>query len=407
MKMKRTITRTAALFTASLLFAVMILTGGSGILPSAEAASGTPVYSSSDLFTDRDLKQTADLSEAVTLTAADGETIRITEAGTYVLTGTASNTTFYVEAGDDDKVQLVLQGLHITNSDFPCIYVYNADKVFITTAEDSSLTVNGTFRKDGTIHTDGAIFSRTDLVMNGTAALTIRSTDNGVVCKDDLKITGGTYTVTANSKAFEANDSIRIKDGTFVLQAGTDGLHAENSDDDSKGYIYIGGGELTITCGDDGLHSTSVLQIDDGMLTITAAEGLEGSFIQINGGTINITASDDGINAARKSTSTEVAVEFNGGTVNVSMGGGDTDGVDSNGNLYVNGGVISVNGNSTFDYDGTVAFNGGTVYINGQQTTTIPNQFFGGGRGGWGNGWNSTPNENAGQGGRGGGRRGW
>ena len=406
MKMKRTITRTAALFTANLLFAAIILTGGNGAFQSAAAAGGTPVYSSSDLFTDRDLKQTADMSDAVTLSASDGETIRITEAGSYVLTGTASDCTVYVEAGDDDKVQLVLQDLHITNSDFPCIYVYNADKVFITTAEDSSLTVNGTFRTDGNIRTDGAVFCRTDLVMNGTAELTIQSTDNGVVCKDDLKITGGTYTVTANSKAFEANDSIRIMDGIFVLRAGTDGLHAENSDDDSKGYIYIGGGELTITCGDDGLHATSVLQIDDGTLTISAAEGLEGSFIQINGGTINITASDDGINAARKSTSTEVAVEFNGGTVNVSMGGGDTDGVDANGNLYINGGVISVNGNSTFDYDGTVAFNGGTVYINGQETTSIPNQFFGGGRGGWGGGWNSTTNENAGQGGFGGGRRG-
>ena len=406
MKMKHTFTRMAAAVTAVFLFAAMILTGGSGILTSASAENGTPVYSSSDLFTDRDLKQTADLEDAVTFTVTDGQDIRITEAGTYVLTGTASGTTVYVEAGDDDKVQLVLQDLHITNSDFPCIYVYSAGKVFIMTAADSSLTVSGTFRTDGSIKTDGAVFSRTDLVMNGTAELTIRSTDNGVVCKDDLKITGGSYTVTANSKAFEANDSIRISGGTFTLRAGTDALHAENSSDDSKGYIYIGGGTLTVTCGDDGLHATSVIQIDDGTLTITAAEGLEGSFIQINGGIVNITASDDGINAARKSTSTEVAVEFNGGTVNVSMGGGDTDGVDANGNLYINGGVISVNGNSTFDYDGTVAFNGGTVYINGQETTSIPNQFFGGGRGGWGGGWNSTTNENAGQGGFGGGRRG-
>ena len=428
MKMKRTFTRMAAAVTAVFLFAAMILTGGSGTMTSASAENGTPVYSSSDLFTDRDLKQTADLDKAVTLTAEDGKEIRITEAGTYVLTGTASNATVYVEAGDDDKVQLVLQDLHITNSDFPCIYVYNADKVFITTAADSSLTVNGTFRTDGSINTDGAVFSRTDLVMNGTAELTIQSTDNGVVCKDDLKITGGSYTITAGSKAFEANDSIRIKDGMFSLRAGTDGFHAENSDDDSKGYIYIGGGTMTITCGDDGIHATSVVQIDDGTLTITAREGLEGSFIQVNGGTINITASDDGINAARKSTAVEVAVEFNGGTVNVTMGGGDTDGVDSNGSLYVNGGVISVNGNSTFDYDGMVSFNGGTVYINGQQASSIPNQMMGGGgRGGWGggrnggwnmpqdnggstppaDGWNGSTGDNGGRGGRGGGRKGW
>ena len=79
------------------------------------------------------------------------------------------------------------------------------------------------------------------------------------------------------------------------------------------------------------------------------------------------------------------------------MGAGDTDGIDSNGNLYINGGVISVTGNSTFDYDGNCTFTGGTVYVNGQQASSIPNQMMGGGRGGRGG--------NGGWGGRGG--RGW
>ena len=64
MKMKRTFTRMAAAITAAFLFAAMIFAGGSGILPSASAENGTPVYKSSDLFTDRDLKQTADLKPA-------------------------------------------------------------------------------------------------------------------------------------------------------------------------------------------------------------------------------------------------------------------------------------------------------------------------------------------------------
>ena len=389
MKTKRTWIRRALIVTTGMVLAAVMMITAFGGNTSASAANGSPVYSSSDLFSNRDLSQTADLSDAVVYTVADGGDIRITEAGTYVLSGTASDVTVYVEAADDAKVQLVLQDLQLTNSDFPCIYVLTADKVFITTAGDSSLAVTGTFRSDGSTHTDGVIFSRTDLVMNGTAALAIQSTDNGVVCKDDLKIT-----VTATSKAFEANDSIRVMGGTFVLRAGTDGFHAENSDDDSKGYVYIGGGDITITCGDDGIHAVSVVQIDDGTLSITAAEGIEGTYVQINGGTVNISASDDGINAAHKSSAVETAVEFNGGTVNVAMGAGDTDGVDSNGNLYINGGVISVTGNSTFDYDGTASFTGGTVYVNGQQTSSIPNQMMGG-RGGWGN-----------QGGRGG-RGGW
>ena len=58
-----------------------------------------------DLFTDRDLEQTADLSEATTYTVSDGETINITSDGVYVITGTASNASIIVEAGDEDKVQ--------------------------------------------------------------------------------------------------------------------------------------------------------------------------------------------------------------------------------------------------------------------------------------------------------------
>ena len=394
MKMKHTMKRKVSMITAVFLFAVMTLAGGTCGPASAAAGNGAAVYSAGDLFTDRDLEQAADLSQSAAYTVTDGQDIRITEAGTYVLSGTAENATVYVEASEDAKVQLVLQDLHLTNSGFPCIYVLSADKVFITTAGDSSLAVTGTFRADGSTNTDGVIFCRTDLVMNGTATLAISSTDNGVVCKDDLKITGGTYTVTANSKAFEANDSIRVADGTFTLKAGTDGFHAENDDDPAKGYIYIGGGNITIACGDDGIHAASVVQIDDGLIAVSAAEGIEGTFIQINGGSIDITASDDGINAANKSSAAETAVEINGGTVNIAMGAGDTDGIDSNGNLYINGGVISVTGNSTFDYDGTVSFNGGTVYVNGQQTFSIPNQMMGGGgRGGWGNG---------GRGGRGG-----
>ena len=369
----------------------------------AMAETTSPLYNASDLFSDRDLKQEADLSDAVSYTVSNGQDIHITVAGVYVLAGTASNVTVYVEAGKDDKVQIVLNGVNVTNTNFPVIYVKTADKVFVTISADSILSVTGTFTTDGTVKTDGVIFSKSDLTLNGTAALTITSTQNGIVSKDDLKITGGTYNIKASSKAIQANDSIRIADGTLNLVAGTDGLHAENEDDDTLGYIYIGGGSLNIQAGDDGIHGTSVVQIDGGTMTIKAAEGIEGTYIQINGGTINIQASDDGVNAARKSNSYTVVVEINDGDITVVMGSGDTDGIDSNGNIIVNGGTIRVTGNSTFDYDGTAQYNGGTIIANGQQIAYIPNQMMGGGgRGGWGQGQNQG---GWGQGGRGG--RGW
>ena len=390
--MKSTFRKLWKIMTACLL--ALGLLAGTAI---AEQAGTDPYYRYEDLFTNRDLEQTADTSDAETITVSDGSDIRITQAGTYVLNGSASGVTVYVEAGDEDKVQLVLDGVSVTNPDFPCIYVVSADKVFITTAADSTLSVTGTFRADGSTNTDGVIFSRDDLVLGGTAVLNIVSPDNGVVCKDDLKITGGTYVIQASSKAFEANDSIRIAGGTFRLTAGTDGLHAENKDDNSMGYVFIGGGTFTIQAGDDGIHATSVLQIDDGVLDITAGEGLESTVIQINGGTLNITSTDDGINAARKSSSYTPVVIFNGGEVTIAMGRGDTDGVDSNGNIIVNGGTVSVTGNSTFDYDGTGVINGGTVYANGQLLSSLPNQMMGGrgGHGGFG-GWDNGSQDNSG-----------
>ncbi len=365
--------------------------------------------SADELFTERDLAQNPDLSEAKELTLQSGKDITISKAGVYHITGSAEDCTVIVDAGDEDKVQIVLDGVTVTNSDAPCIYVKNADKVFVTLTGDNSLSVTGKFIADGDTNTDGVIFSKDDITLNGTGSLTISSTDNGIVGKDDLKITGGTYRITAASKAIEANDSIRISDGTFTIKAGTDGLHAENEDDDTLGYIYIGGGSFSMNVGDDGIHGTSVVQIDGGQFTVSAAECIEGTYIRINDGTFDLSSWDDGINAAKKSNSYTPTVEINGGTINITMSAGDTDGIDSNGNIIVNGGTISVNGNSTFDYDGTAQFNGGTIYVNGQQVTEIPNQMMGG-RGGMGGNMGGRgnfggQNGNATNGGRMGGRR--
>ena len=351
---------------------------------SATTQSSSAGLSADELFTERDLTQTADLSDAKEIALQSGKNVTITKSGVYRVTGSAENVTIIVDAGDEDKVQLVLDGVSVTNADAPCIYVRNADKVFVTLSGDNSLSVTGQFTADGDTNTDGVIFSKDDLTLNGAGSLTVNSSDNGIVGKDDLKITGGTYKITAASKAIEANDSIRVAGGSFTIKAGTDGLHAENEDDDSLGYIYIGGGSFSMSVGDDGIHAVSLVQIDGGTFTISAAECMEGTYIRINDGTFDLSSWDDGINAARKSSAYSTpTVEINGGTINITMSAGDTDGIDSNGDIIVNGGTISVSGNSTFDYDGTAQLNGGTIYCNGQQVTEIPNQMMGG-RGGMG-----------------------
>ena len=351
---------------------------------SGYSSSGSALLDAGELFTSRDLEQSADLSEAQTLTVSDGQQITISSEGVYVLRGSAKNATVIVDADSSAKVQLVLDGLSITNDDFPCIYVKSADKVFLTTLSESSLSVTGTFASDGDTNTDAVIFSKDDLTLNGTGTLTVSSTDNGVSSKDDLKVTGGSYVISASSKCLEGKDSICIAGGDFSLTAGSDGLHAENDEDESLGYVYIGGGSFSVSANDDGIHGTAFVQIDGGSLQIAAAEGIEGSFVQINDGTISIQSWDDGINAANKSGAYPVCVEINGGDITIAMSAGDTDGIDANGSIAVNGGSISITGSSGFDYDGTAQLNGGTVVVNGQTLTSIPNQMMGGGFGGMG-----------------------
>ena len=288
-------------------------------------------------YSDRDMEQSPDTSDAQTIEVTDGQTLSITEEGTYILQGTASDCTVLVNA-PEAKVQLILDDVTVTNTSSPVIYVLDAVKCFVTTAEGSEnvLTVSGTFTEDteNDVKTDAVIFSKSDLTLNGKGTLTISSTDNGITSKDELTVTGGTYNITASGKGLESNDSTAICDGTF---------------------------------------------------TIDAKEGMESTYVRIDGGTFEISASDDGINAAANSDKNEVQVEINGGTLSIKMGAGDTDGIDSNGDLTINGGNISIECNSPFDYDGTGELNGGTVVVNGEEVTELTNQFGGGmGKGGMG-----------------------
>ena len=340
-------------------------------------ASYTSKLNVSDLFTDRDLKQTVDTSDATTYIVSDGEDITITEEGIYVITGSAKNVSIIVNTDNESKVQLVLSDLTITNESTPCIYVKNADKVFITTTGTNSLSVTGTFTSDGSTNIDAVIFSKDDLVLNGTGTLSISSTDNGITSKDDLKITGGIITINCTSDGLEANNSIAIKDGTITINSKKDGFHVEYDEDYSVGYIYIAGGTINITASDDALHATTVLQIDDGTITTNSREGFEATYIQFNGGTTNITASDDAINAGAKSSAYTPTIEINGGYITINMGQGDTDAVDSNGNIYINGGTLYITAQSPFDYDGEAEYNGGTIIVNGKETNEITNQMMG------------------------------
>lgn len=310
---------------------------------SSSSATEIPYLNADDMFTDRDKEVGYDEDTATAITLSDNasscdsssvsisdNTITITDEGTYLLTGSLSDGQVIVDA-DDKKVQLVLDSVNINCDTSAALYVKAADKVFVTLASDSENTLSNTsdFVAIDDNNIDAVIFSKDDLTLNGSGTLTVTAKyGHGIVSKDDLVITSGTYQITAAKHALSGQDSVRIADGILTLNAGTDGIHSENTDDDAKGFIYIANGDISITAdsdgfdaeetlqvdggnievyaGDDGLHSDDDLIITAGTINVTKSyEGLEGMTVTIEDGDISVVSSDDGINASGDGTSGE------------------------------------------------------------------------------------------------------
>lgn len=254
-----------------------------------ETVETVSTESSSEMFTDRDMEigydeeTSARITLSGTSASSDSDavqvsdsTVTITDEGTYILSGTLNDGMIIVSAEDTDKIQLVLDNVEITSSTSAAIYVLEADKVFITTASGSenTLTNGGEYVAIDDNNIDAVIFSKSDLTLNGAGTLTINAAaGHGIVSKDDLVLTSGTYNITAASHGLSGKDSVRIANGTYTITSGKDGIQAENTDDTSLGFLYITGGTFTITAEGDGMSASAYLQIEDGSFTITTGEG--------------------------------------------------------------------------------------------------------------------------------------
>ena len=345
-----------------------------------------------DMFTKRDLAGNYDESEAVKITlsgktaACNSSNVQIEDgvvtikaAGVYVLSGTFTDGTIVVDAGDDDKVQLVLDGVSITAADYAAIYAKNADKVFVTLAEGAgnSLTVSGDYVQTDDNNVDAVIFAKCDLTLNGTGSLTVKdNTGHGIVSKDDLVVTGGTYTIYSQDHCLNGKDSVRIADGTFNLSCDEDGIHAGN-DDQQDGYVYIEGGDINISVGDDAIHAEGLLIITGGDIDVSkSCEGVEGDKILVTGGDIDVISSDDGFNAAGGSSGSGDNHDGFGGSSGSGdnhdgFGGGPGMGgvymdADSDAYIFITGGTININANGDgIDSNGCIGITGGSVYVLG------------------------------------------
>ncbi len=283
---------------AFLLTGALVLSGCSKTNNSNETSSGSTSTDSSaqgidvsNMFSDRDKEIGYDEENSTVIKLSDdsttcdsdavqisGNTVTIIGEGTYILSGTLTDGMVIVDAEDTDKVQLVLDGVDITSAESAAIYVREADKVFITTASDSqnTLTNGGTYTAIDDNNIDAAIFSKSDLTLNGAGSLTITAkAGHGVVSKDDLVLTSGTYQIDAASHGLSGKDSVRIASGSYTIVSGKDGIHAENADDTSLGFVYLADGTFDITSDGDGISAGNWLQADGGVYTVKAGGGSE------------------------------------------------------------------------------------------------------------------------------------
>ncbi len=222
------------------------------------------------------------------------------------------------------------------------------------------------------------------------STLTLSAAGDGIFAARDITVESGSIAITTgggsenaydsdtSTKGIKSNGTLTLLGGTLTIDSADDSLHAATT-------IAIKGGDITLSSGDDGIHADSTINISGSTLTINKAyEGVEAQYINVSGGTIAMTTRDDGFNISGGSDASATvatsgrggagfgggmnavidgALTISGGNISVNAQG---DGLDSNGNMVITGGVIFVdgptnNGNGALDVNGTFTISGGAL----------------------------------------------
>ncbi len=307
-------------------------------------------------------------SQASGVSVKDG-TVTISAAGVYRLTGKLSGQVV-VDAPEDALVVLVLDGATIHSQTNAAISVLKADDVAVHLAEGSTNALSDTTSYAADADVNAALFSEADLTISGTGSLKVTGNGNdGITSEDDLAILSGNLTVTAVDDGLRGKDSLTVKGGTIAVTAGGDGFKADNEDEETRGYLDIQAGTVSIAATSDAMDAVTDLVVTGGEVTVTRSEeGFEAAQLLIAGGTVDITATDDALNAT---TGTGESMQADPGAILVISGGTVTldaegDGLDSNGDALIIGGTVTVygptrGGNGALDTNGSLQVSGGTL----------------------------------------------
>lgn len=282
----------------------------------------------------------------------------ITAGGRYVFSGEHRGQILIAE-DVEEAVELVFDGFSLYNPDGPAIRAQHSQSLKI-------ILPDGTVNAIGNSGSNDAIFSDADLVISGGGALNVNANRrHGIRTQGFLTINGGIINVTAANNALRSREGVTIEGGVITLNADGDAIISSRNRDPERGFVVINDGTLDITSArNDGIQAASAAIIRGGRLRIAAAkgdgissgnsiivtggdidiaaqEGIEGKNATITGGRINIVAGNDGINVRNAGSNEDVFLRVTGGYVNINS---LKDSIESDGNIYIEGGTIRAGG---------------------------------------------------------------
>ncbi len=339
--------------------------------------------------------------DGVTITNSYTAPIYVKEADKVTITlnsGTVNTLTTTIDESlntEDDNVDACIfsKGDVTINGDGTLnIYSYNGNGI---SAKDDLKITGGTFNiecdRDGLeVNDDLAIAGGTfNITTNGgweeaptqegddsdMGGMTFPGFSSGRVTSGSSSSSSSSSDTTPSCKALKSDTMIYIEDGTFNLDCYDDAVHSDDT-------LQINSGNFTIYTGDDALHANISNVINGGNIHIGYCyEGIEGQKVTINGGDIYIWTYNDGVNASLSDTSTTstVYISVTGGNINIDIEEDcEGDGFDSNSDISVSGGYISISGTTNtkdtpLDYDGSGQITGGTFISGGSSGVTTQN----------------------------------